>query len=202
MFGLVVVVVGVIYLAVLIALTRLAYSAAKKRGYSKAKCWMAAATGFLIVYLPVFWDHIPTIVAHQYYCAKDSGFWIYKTFDQWKAENPGVGETLVANKNAPSRREGDMQSYTDTYFLNQRVNWVVRRHGQFPFNRWRHEQEVVDTQGNYVLARYIDFSTSQERPQEGWSGWKMWLANEHCSGGGHNQDELRNFRNNFLGSEK
>ena len=200
MFGLAVLVVGVIYLVVLIAVTCLAYSAAKKRGYSKAKCWMAAAGGFLVVYLPVFWDHVPTVVTHQYYCATEAGFWEYKTVEQWKKENPGVAETLVANKNAPSRREGDMQSYTDTYFLNQRINWVVKRHGQFLFNRWRHEQEVVDTQGNQVLARYIDFSTSQERPQAGWSGWKMWLDTGHCRQGGHDEDALESYRQKLRGA--
>lgn len=158
--------------------------------------------GGLAVYLPVFWDHIPTVVAHQYYCATEAGFWEYKTVEQWKKENPGVAETLVANKNAPSRREGDMQNYTDTYFLNQRFNWVVKHNGKFLFNRWRHEQEVVDSKAGEVLARYTDFSTAQEQRQAGWAGWKMWLDTRQCSGGGDNQDALRNFRKNFMGAEK
>jgi hypothetical protein len=202
MLGLAVLVVGAIYLVVLIVVTRFAYSVAKKQGNSRAKCWLAAAGGFLIVYLPVFWDHIPTVVTHQYYCATEAGFWEYKTVNQWKKENPGVAETLVANKNAPSQRDGDMENYTDTYFLNQRINWVVKRHGKFLFNRWRHEQEVVDTQGNHVLARYVDFSTSQESPQAGWSGWKMWLATEHCSGVGLNGAKLGAYRREFRGVEK
>jgi hypothetical protein len=127
---------------------------------------------------------------------------MYKTLDQWKQENPGVMETLVANKGAPSKRVGDMENYTDTYFMNERFNWVVKHNGQFLFNRWRHGQEVVDVKTGEVLARYVDFSTSQIRRQAGWSGWKFWLDNRHCFDGGHNQDTLRNFRIKFEGVAK
>lgn len=126
--------------------------------------------GFLVVFMAIFWDWIPTVVAHKYYCSTEAGFWVYKTVDQWKAENPGVMETLVANRGAPSARQGDMDNYTDTYFLNPRFNWVVKHNGQLLFNRWRHEQDVVDTKTNEVLARYVDFSTSQKRPKAGWLG--------------------------------
>ena len=54
---------------------------------------------------------------HQYYCAKDSGFWVYKTLDQWKVDNLKVLDTLIYNKGEPSSRQGDMQNYADTYFL-------------------------------------------------------------------------------------
>ena len=199
MFGLAVLVVFGVYLLISFLVVRWAISYARKNGKS-AKRWGWGAA--FIMYSLVFWDWIPTVAVHQYYCAKDSGFWVYKTLDQWKAENPGVVETLVANKGAPSKRQGDMVNYADTYFLNQRFNWVVKHNGQFLFNRWRHEQEVVDTKTNEVLARYVDFSTSQDQRQAGRSGWKFWLANEHCINGGSNQDNLRNFRNYFMGTTK
>lgn len=111
-------------------------------------------------------------------------------------------ETLVSNKGALSTRQGNMESYTDTDISNNRFNWVVKRHGKFLFNRWLHEYSVVDTKTNEVLAKYVDFSTSQISPQAGWNGWKAWLTSEHCDGGGLNQDALRNYRNNFMGVEK
>jgi hypothetical protein len=83
----------------------------------------------LVMYHLVFWDWVPTVVAHQYYCATEAGFWVYKTVDEWKAENPGVMETLVASKGAPSARKGDMQNYTDTYFLNKRIHKLVKKTG-------------------------------------------------------------------------
>lgn len=144
----------------------------------------------------------PTVATHQYYCSTEAGFWVYKTPEQWVKENPGVMEMLVASKISPLERQGDMQNYKDTYFLNQRFNWIVKHNGKLPLNRWRHEQVVVDTKTGEVMARYIDFSTSQEQPQAGWAGWKFWLYSPHCAGGGNNQDALRNFRNNFVGAEK
>ena len=191
-----------VYVIVLVAVTWFAYRWAAKRGLSRGKRWLAAMGGFLAVYLPVFWDHIPTLVAHKYYCEKEAGFWVYKTLDQWNAENLGVAATLVAKKGSPSTRQGDMENYTDTYSLNSRFIWIVKHNGQFLFNRWRHEQEVVDVKTGNVLARYVDFSTSQIRRQAGWSGWKMWLDVRHCSGGERDQNNLRQFKNNFPGVEK
>lgn len=182
-------------LLVLIGLTflvvvPLAVRYAARHGRSK---WRWGIGAFLLIYLPIFWDWIPTVVAHKYYCEKEAGFWVYKTLDQWKAENPGVTEGLVVNKGAPSKRQGDMTNHTDTYFLNQRFNWVVKRYNAPLFNRWRHEQEVVDTKTNEVLARYVDFSTAQIRAGGGWYGWKFWLHNEHCIGGEMNGGRLSTF---------
>jgi hypothetical protein len=202
MFGLIVIGALGIYLVILIAVTWLSYRAASKSGLPLGKRCLAAGGGFLLIYLPVFWDHIPTIMAHKYYCEKEAGFWVYKTVEQWKAENPGVAETLIFNKGAPVTMVGDLKNHTDTYLLNQRINWVVKQNGQLFFNRWRHEQEVVDIGTGAVLARYIDFSTSQERRQAGWSGWKMWLDTEHCSDGERDQSNLRQFKNNLRGIEK
>ncbi len=207
MIGLVVLVVAVIYLAALLWATWAAYRWAKKRGLSTPKCWLAAGGGFLVVYLPVFWDHIPTVVAHKYYCEKEAGFWVYKTLDQWKHENPGVAETLVANKGAPSRYEAydDGHGKKDTYLLNQRFNWVVSRQDisvLLPIIRI--EQLVMDAQKNEVLARYVDFGTGNSvKHTIGPPGpLKFWLHNPHCVGGELDQDALRNFRNKFMGAEK
>ncbi|MGH8710751.1 MAG: hypothetical protein ACREVA_05475 [Burkholderiales bacterium] len=196
-----VVILGAIalYLIVSLAVVVLAARAAKKRGKSPWR-WGGAAT--LVMYLLVFWDHIPTVVAHKYYCEKEAGFWIYKTVDQWKKENPGMMETLVANKGDPHKFEGDMANYTTTNFLNSRFNLVVKHRGSLFLHRWLREDELIDTKNNEVLARYVDFSTSQERRQAGWSGWKFWLDSRHCSGGIDNAINSGNWINQFKGMEK
>jgi len=188
--GLVILGAIALYLIVSLVVVVLAAKVAKKQGRSP---WRWGGAAALMMYLLVFWDHIPTVVAHRYYCEKEAGFWVYKTVEQWKAENPGVAETLVANKGAPSKRQGDMENYTDTYSLSSRFNWIVKHNGQFLFNRWRHEQEVVDVKTGDVLGRYVDFSTSQIRRQAGWSGWKMWLDDTHCSDGAMNQGKMGQF---------
>ncbi len=188
--GLVIIGVLAIYLLISIAVVIGAIKFAKNNSKSAMRWGCGAA---LIMYLIPFWDWIPTVAVHQYYCKAESGFWVYKSLDQWKKENPGVAETLVANNGAPSIRQGDMTNYADTYFLNQRFNWIVKHNGQFLFNRWRHEQEIVDAKTAEVLAKYVDFSTSQIRRQAGWTGWKIWLDVRHCRDGKANDGEIGKF---------
>jgi len=197
--GFIILIAMAVYLLLSLGVVAGAIMYAKKNGKSIMKWGWGAA---LVIFLIPFWDWIPTVASQQLYCARDSGFWVYKTLDQWKAENPGVMETLVVNKGEPSSRQGDMENYADTYSVNQRFNLVVKHTGKFLFNRWRHEREVVDSKTDTVLARYVDFSTSQEQQQAGWSGWKFWLANRYCIGG---RDQLINFGKFYLqfkGAEK
>lgn len=172
---------------------------AKRKGKNPVKWALLSAFGLFVF---VFWDYYPTKWTHQYYCEKEAGFWVYKTIDQWNAENPGVMEGLVTNKGAPLTRQGDMQNYIDTYFLNLRINKVVKQIGKLPINRWQHEQEIVDTKTGEVLARYVDFSTAQERRQAGWSGWKFWLDSSSCIGGESNYGNFLLFKRTLQGAGK
>ena len=165
---------------------------AKRHG---KRAWLWAMLAFLVVFLPIFWDWIPTVVAHKYYCATEAGFWVYKTPEQWKKENPGVMETLVENETSITTK--------NAFVLNQRFNWVIKEERFFPLNYMiKHEQQVVDSKSGDVLARYIDFSTSHERREAGYAGWKFWLYHEHCSGGEQNQDAFGNFLKKFFGVKK
>jgi len=111
MFGLAVLVVFGIYLLISFLVVRWSIGYARKNGKSVKKWGWGAA---LVMYLIPFWDWIPTVATHQFYCAKDAGFWVYKTLDQWKAENPGVMEGLVANElRAPSTHEGDEDNWSN-----------------------------------------------------------------------------------------
>ena len=201
MFGLVVLIVMVLYLALLVWATRRGWRwGVEKKGWTGKKRYLGAAIGFFIVYMPVFWDWIPTVVTHQYYCARESGFWVYKTLDQWKTENPGVMEGLVANKGAPSTREGAKGGFTDTYFLNQRINKIVKEYrASSILPVYRLEQEVVDTKSNNVLARYEDFWTGYI---DGWGDIKFWIGIKDCNSGKDNYGKFLLFKRTFQGAEK
>ena len=202
--GFVIVVALALYLLISIGVVAWAINYAKKSGRSTMRWGWGAALG---MYLLVFWDWIPTVVAHKYYCDTQAGFWVYKTPEQWKKENPGVMEALVANKGYPSSHEGDMANYTNINFLNQRFNLVYKHNGPLFLHRWRREDALVDTKTREVLARYVDFSTSQERRQAGWSGWKFWLDSEFWMGeggycNGNKAIESVKWINQFRGVEK
>ncbi|MCU7890867.1 MAG: hypothetical protein KZQ78_04305 [Candidatus Thiodiazotropha sp. (ex Ustalcina ferruginea)] len=76
-------------------LARWAAKQASKRGYSGKK-WGVAV--FLLMLGLLFWDWLPMEVLYSYKCANHAGFFQDKTLDEWKAENPGVWDTLGADK--------------------------------------------------------------------------------------------------------
>jgi len=181
MIGPIVLGAALLYLLVSIAVVRGAIRYARNNGKS-TKCWGWGAV--LVMYLIPFWDWLPTVATHQLYCARDSGFWVYKTLDQWKAENPEVVETLVATKGAPSA--------DGAYILNQRFNRAIKKTAPLLFNVWRWEQQVVDSKTNEILARYIDFSTGNGNIG-GEPPIRFWLQSEHCIGGAINGSRLSHF---------
>lgn len=187
-----------------LVLVPMAVAYAKRTGRSK---WRWGIGAFLLVYLPIFWDWLPTVAVHQYYCAKESGFWVYKTLDQWKAENPGVMEGLVANKGEPFRHETfDVgRGEKNTYFVNDRFNWIVTQ--QDIFNLMpiiRTERLIKDIQKDEILARYVDFGTGNSvKNTIGPPGpLKFWLRNRHCWNGEGRAMSSANFFKQFKGAEK
>jgi hypothetical protein len=174
MTGLIMLSAALMYLLLSIVVVRLAIRYARNNGRS-AKRWGWSAA--LVMYLIPFWDWLPTVATHQYYCAKSAGFWVYKTVDQWRSENPGVMETLVYEKDIPHIQT----PYGRAIVLNQRFLHIHKYEGPLPFNRWRIESEIRDSRNGEVIAREVNFSTSQERRQAGWTGWKLWLNSERCS---------------------
>ena len=184
-----------IVLAMLIAVP-LAIWHAKRHGRNK---WAWGIGVFMLIFLPVFWDWIPTVVAHKYYCSTEAGFWVYKSVDQWKAENPGVMEELVANK----ERAPIQTSFGPGAELNERFVYFFRYDGPFLFNRWRIETEIRDRKSGEVIAREVGFSTSQERRQAGWTGWKFWLDNKRCEIEKHrDQGSFYKIMEQFEGAKK
>jgi len=150
-----------LYLVISILVVRIAARAAKKRGRSPLR-WGAAAA--LVMYLLVFWDHVPTLLVHWYYCKEEAGIWVYKTPDQWKKNNPGVIENLPMPGPSGSRSKWEEfdggSGIANTYSLNERFNWIVKKQdisNLLPIIR--KEQLVNDVTRNETLARYVDFST-------------------------------------------
>ncbi|MEQ1599591.1 MAG: hypothetical protein ABL880_09530 [Methylotenera sp.] len=172
--GLVIILALGLYFLIAIGVLLWAISYAKQHGKS-AKRWGAGAA--LVMFLIPFWDWLPTVAAHKYYCETQAGFWVYKTPEQWKQENPGVMEGLVYDKT---------MSHVQTPYglatnLNQRFIHLYKYEGPFLFNLWKRKIEIRDSKNGEIIAREVEFSTSQIRRQAGWAGWKFWLSNENCS---------------------
>ena len=199
MFGLAVMVAFGLYLLLSYIVVRMAAGYARRHGRSTARWGWGAA---VVMYLLVFWDWIPTIIAHRYYCATEAGIWVYKSFDQWRQDNAGVADSLVKNKVAPIERHAAFNSHIDTYRLNQRIYKLVRHTNiSTILNVYRNEQEIFDSKDNEVIMRYVDFSTAQIEGGGGWFGWKFWLHRAHCSGGEARYGEFVSIKRRFQGGK-
>lgn len=210
MYGLLVFGALGLYLLISIAVVLWAIRHAHKRGKS-AKLWGLVAA--FIMYNLLFWDWIPTVVAHKYYCATQSGFWVYKSVDQWKAENPGVMETLVSynknpggyNVNWPSKYElrKDGHEKLIKELINARFNVVVSWQDiskVLPIVRT--ENTLIDVKKNEVLARYICFGSGNTVKNPVSDPLKFWLNSPRCQGGKEKQVNFGEFYIQFKGAEK
>jgi hypothetical protein len=177
MIGLIVLGVFGLYLLVSIIVVAITYRAVKQTGVSEKRAMRAGGVACLIMYLLLFWDWVPTVVAKQYYCRTQGGFFLYKTLDQWKQENPGVAETL--RWKAISYHTSDPDTGMQTYFLNQRFSWEIHQRKLPLLAVAVSEHRLVDRKTTEVLARSVTVGTGYPSPMVGGS-WKTWLRQGPC----------------------
>lgn len=113
-----------VYLLISLLAIKLAARWARNRG---RRGWVWGGIAAFAMYNLMFWDLIPTLIIHKYYCATEAGFWVYKTPEEWVKENPGVLETLSVGHlpeeyQMPPHRgwpkcNGISVSQTDTYYV-------------------------------------------------------------------------------------
>lgn len=208
MIGPVVLGAALLYLLISIVVVRWAIRYARDNGRS-AKRWGWGAA--LVMYLIPFWDWLPTVATHQFYCAKESGFWVYKTPEQWKAENPGVMETLVENNRSPEGISPDWPTEDrpdmSIAHINQRFGMAYKNHlssqeeSELFLHVWRWKNELLDKKTGEVLARRVNFSAGN-----GYVGGeppiKFWLQWEHCVNSKEQSNKFGEFLKQFKGAKK
>ncbi|MCO5760867.1 MAG: hypothetical protein NHG36_05050 [Chromatiaceae bacterium] len=153
---------------------------AKKRD---RRPWVWGGLAAFVMYNLVFWDWLPTVVMHRYYCATQAGFWVYKTPAQWAKENPRVLETLEP---WPSERiygsgkvEFELEGGTVTQYNDRFGYWSrsdVDVHGLLLD---KHESGIVDVRTNEFLVRYTNFRSGPRGAGVIWKGW----MNDTCEPG-------------------
>lgn len=207
--GLVILGVLTLYLIVSIIVVVITVRGAKKRGRN---LWLWGIGAALVMYLIPFWDWVPTVVAHKYYCSTEAGFWEYKTLEQWKAENPGVMETLVAYNNSPKGVSPNwkVEHWHDMEIssINQRFGIVYKNHlskseeEELFLNVWRWQSELVDKKNGEVLARQVDFSAGNGNIGGADMPLKFWLQNWSCPNSKIDSDNFSKFINSFEGERR
>ena len=176
MLGLIVVTGFILYFWLLYWVTRRAYLWAIQRGHTKLRSAMVGFFGFLLIYLPIFWDFLPLLVMKKYYCAKDGGFTLYQTPEQWISENPDKARNAFFYKGVPPRDKYGFQA-SGNYFVNRVSTSTV-------IDGWldKYEYEFIDVEKNkamFIRRSYLSrrgFSVSEVSLER----YKFWLNMSHC----------------------
>ena len=107
--------------------------------------------GFLagfVMYNLVFWDFIPVYATHAYYCAKLGGLTVYKTPEEWTAENPGVAKMLTPFKTPVFADTNGKQ----VVFLNQRFSYTIE-YKKLSMFHWIEYERIVDRDTRKTLVK-------------------------------------------------
>ncbi|MBW8457794.1 MAG: hypothetical protein K0M58_05055 [Thiobacillus sp.] len=176
MFGLMVLLALGVYLAISALVVWLSARWAKKRG---RRGWVWGGVAAFAMYNLVFWDLIPTLAMHKYYCATEAGFWVYKTPEQWVKANPGVMETLKPYPN-PQWGSIKMKSGSADKFNDRFGKLDIREKNIGGFLIQRKESSIIDLVTQEALTRRVDFLTG---PRAAGAVWKTWLVKDSCYSG-------------------
>ena len=185
MLGLAVLFFVVMYFVILIFLTIIAYVIVKKRINRKWAVRVALVV-FLSITLPVFWDWIPTKLAHEYYCKNEAGFFQYKTLEQWKAENPGVWETLRPYSRSEKEDENRYRYFNNIKFKGLMLNNRISIYGKTShiFMVKKIENILFDEKKNEIIAKAVQIYTGPGNKlalgANTLKDYKIWLNYPSC----------------------
>ncbi|MBN1956656.1 MAG: hypothetical protein JXQ81_06645 [Desulfuromonadales bacterium] len=148
MIGLIMIAAFAVYLLVTIVVVRFTIRWARRNGRG-VKRWAVVAV--FVMYNLVFWDLIPTYVLYKYYCTTKAGFWVYKTPEEWKNENPGVAETLNrAHSHSFQNSDGSIGMK-----LNERFTRLQKARTTTLLPVTLYDASIIDVKNNEVLVERI-----------------------------------------------
>ena len=176
MFGLVILGIAALYLALMLFVVSWAWRKGRADGGSIRKGVLFAVLGFLVVYLPVFGSYIPVLLKHRYLCAKDAGFTVYVPKEQWVAQHREAIDKLTEEE--VSRQERNSKSiktaegfWRSTYFGGLLTwEWGGPSYKVFNLEVHKNGRKIRDAKTNQILVSYIDYSAVSWFPDNpiGW----------------------------------
>jgi hypothetical protein len=172
-----------------------AYRIAQK--YGQRGRWGATLAALLLLG-PIFWDWLPTLALHQYYCAKDAGYWQYQSPQQWLAQHPEARGEDWSRLYRAHGKTGPLQDINKNTFRSWASRWMYVE--QTESIMWfetisRREQKLVSAKENIVIARSVDYFRGKKNmfsvaTPENFSDYKIWLSagNRTCINGHDNPE--------------
>lgn len=199
--GLIIVTGFCLYFYILYWATRRSYLWGKSRGFSTYQNIGFGILGFLIIYLPVFWDFLPMLVIKEYHCRKDSGVRIYKTASQWAEENASLAKSIRFYNQVQSKIYIDNNIYQRTTLVSNEFG--IRRTLMDITAGWvsREELEFFDIQSGRTLYSVRSFNSARGVSATNFSfdNYKFWMRRLGC---GDEWQQEAVLRNTFLLLEK
>lgn len=196
MIGIMMLLVAGTYIAIWILVVRFSYRLTFRVTESKKKSFSIATAFFLIMYLIPFWDLIPTLIMHKYYCNTQAGLWIYKTPEEWISENPDSLDLGELKERERVKIEGSSDSWKK-YHVNDRFVYEVNRSVSVFLSINLEEKIFRDKKVDKPLIRKVDFWIGSKRasiPSGGsLEGWRQlfvfeWLGRGKCEADGASDD--------------
>lgn len=175
MIGLMLLGAGALYFGLMFFVMRWAWRAVRADGGSVLAASTFAFVGFLLFYLPVFWNHIPVLLAHRSMCAKDAGFKAYVTPEQWIAQNKEAIGKLTKEYVREQERSSKSVEIADGFRQEIYFGGLLaterrgRNHQILNVEIHKSEQRIRDATTKQLLATYVDYSASGHRDDiRGW----------------------------------
>ncbi len=175
------------------------------------KPWLWSSLAAFVMYNLFFWDFIPTLITHKYYCDTQAGLMIYKTPAQWKSENPGLTADDLKPLGKNKERLWDFpykplknNPRKKVLMINQRIYLDTDYEENFlspiPIRISKSSSFIADNFDNKKLAQIISFQSGYGSiaTSQSWQVVKFWLSRRDCGiSKGGNEWEVSGF-NNFL----
>lgn len=151
-----------LYLSLMIGAMRFGYRRAKGNGLSNRTAWKHAGIGFLVVYLPMFWDLIPIIVAHQSLCMAKHKFVVHVDQNDWLQANAGL-ELTISRAEQDGRRRTELSEGWSGYMINRYIAIDSRNKALFPgvLNIEQYDFRAVDVRTGEILVESTDIKVGK-----------------------------------------
>lgn len=160
MLGLMYLGAAALYLLLMWIVVRWAWLRGRGSGGSNLRGVSFAVFGFLLVYLPVFWDWIPTQMAHHDLCTRDAGFTALVTPRQWAERRSNLAAQLRGKDISASTPVGDVgDGFRRSVDLAGQRAWDrrVTQERIWGMQITRNETRLVAMDTGEVLAHSVDY---------------------------------------------
>lgn len=182
MFGLVVLAFATVYFTVMFFAVRGAWRMGLADGGTWRRAIGFASLAFLAVYLPVFWDLIPTHAVHRHMCAQDAGFTALVDAKEWRAKN-AEAVAAVSRLGRTEREAAIREPNTPDGFERVTVfgGLFARDFKLTPVFSWlsvqRYEVQLVDARNGERLASATDYVSGYGSSED----LRFWLRTYSCT---------------------